>query len=191
MKFVLLIVVGAVLVTSWWLSADATLTAYWLNSAGHAVARETFAVEPQSRTVSAIVRTSDGKTQFIEPMKDCAIVDAHNWQCANAETQAVDGLVTAPYHSSTDTSQAVNALHWWAVRSWEALTNDNYGHQLLPSFLTRDWASVTLGYALVLVALYFGMSQLRELIRRLRAPKAAAIPEKRDVRAGWRRAQRA
>jgi hypothetical protein len=190
MKAVVISILCTLFVARSWFPADGVLTVYWLSSAGHAAARETFAVEPQSRTVSAIVRSSDEKAHFIEPMKDCTIVNARNWQCTSEGIQAVGGVVTVPVHSPTEPLQAVNPLRWWAVRVWERVTNDNYGHQLLPSFLPQNWTSVTLGYALILAVLYYALTQFRELIRRLRAPKAA-IPEKRDVRAGWRRAQRA
>lgn len=184
-------VVGALVAAQWYFSSDKSLTAYWLNASNHAVARETFAVEVQSRTVSALVRSSDGRTYFLEPMKDCTIVDARNWQCANAGTQALDGLVTDPDHNTTEILHAVNALHWWAVRSWELLASDTYGRRVLPSFMTQDWASITLAYAVFFVALYQAIAYVGRLVRRWRTPKVRAIPEDRSVRAGWRRTQRA
>jgi hypothetical protein len=184
-------VIGALIVVQLCLSSDRSLTAYWLNASNHATARETFAVEPQSRTVSAMVRSTDGRTYFLDPMKDCTIVDARNWQCANGGTQAVDGLVTDPDHSATEVLHAVTGLHWWAVRGWELLANDNYGRRVLPSFVTQDWASVTLAYAVFFVVLYQVIAYVGRLVRRLRTPKARAIPEDRSVRAGWRRTQRA
>jgi hypothetical protein len=184
-------VVGALCVAQWCLSSDRSLTAYWLNASNHAVARETFAVEPQSRTVSALVRSSDGRTYFLEPMKDCTIVDVRNWQCGNGATQALDGLVTDADHNQAEILHAVSALHWWAVRSVELIANDPYGRRVLPSFMTQDWAAVTLAYAIFFVALYQGIAYASRLARRWRAPKARAIPEDRSVRAGWRRTQRA
>jgi hypothetical protein len=182
-------IIGALIVAQLSLSADRTLTAYWANAANHAAARETFAVEPQSRTVSALVRSTDGRTYFLDSMKDCTIVDVRNWQCGG--TQAVDGLVTDPDHNTAEGLHAVNGLHWWAVRSWELLASDSYGRRVLPSFMTQDWASVTVAYAVFFVVLYQAIAYVGRLMRRLRAPKARAIPEDRSVRAGWRRTQRA
>jgi len=188
---VIVSVIGALVVAQWCLSSDKILTAYWLNATNHAVQRETFAVEPQSRTVSALVRSSDGRSYFLEPMKDCTIVDARDWQCANGGTQALDGVVTDSDHSATQVLHAVSALHWWAVRSWELLASDTYGRRVLPSFMTQDWASVTLAYAIFFVALYQAIAYVSRLVRRWRTPKGRAIPEDRSVRAGWRRTQRA
>lgn len=183
-------VVGVLAVAQWHFSLDKSLTAYWFNASNHAVARETFAVEPQSRIVFALVRSSDGRTYFLEPMKDCTIVDVRNWQCANAGTQALDGFVTGADHNTTEVLHAVTALHWWAVRSWELLASDTNGRRVLPSFMSQDWASVTLAYAVFFVALYQAIAYVGRLVRRWRTPKARAIPEDRSVRAGWRRTQR-
>jgi hypothetical protein len=188
---VIVSVIGALVVAQWCFSSDKILTTYWLNASNHAAEREIFAVEPQSRTVSALVRLSDGRTYFPEPMKDCTIVDARNWQCASGGTQALDGLVTDSDHNPTDILHAVGAVHWWAVRSWELLASDTYGRRVLPSFMTQDWASVTLAYAIFFVVLYQAIAYASRLVRRWRAPKGRAIPEDRSVRAGWRRTQRA
>ena len=190
-KWAFVSMIGALIVAQWWFSASSSLTAYWLNSANHTVARETFAVEPQSRTVSALIRSSDGRSSFIEPMKECTIVDARNWQCPNTGTQAVDGLVTDPDHNTTQMLHAVSGLHWWAVRVGELLANDNSLYRVLPPFMSHDWASVTLAYAVFFVVLYQAIAYLGRLMRRWRTPKARAIREERSVRAGWRRTQRA
>ena len=184
-------IIGALIIAQLSLSPDRGLTTYWLNASNHAAARETFAVEPQSRTVSALVRSTDGRAYFLEPMKDCTIVDARNWQCANGGTQAVDGLVTDPNNNIAEGLHAVSGVHWWAVRCWELLASDSYGRRVLPSFMTQDWASVTLAYAVFFVVLYQAIAYVGRLVRRLRAPKARAIPEDRSIRAGWRRTQRA
>jgi len=184
-------VIAALAIAQWCFSSDKILTAYWFNTSNHAVERESFAVEAQSRTVSALVRSSDGRTFFLEPMKDCTIIDARNWQCANGGTQALDGLVTDSDHNTAEPLHTVNALHWWAVRSWELLASDPYGRRILPSFGTQDWASVTLAYAVFFVVLYQAIAYVSRLVRRWRNPKGRAIPEDRSVRAGWRRTQRA